>query len=222
MNHEIEGRIAAIHERIRAACERGAREPADVTLIAVSKTFPASAVANAWTAGLRDFGENRVQEGLAKATALDSLGFPATWHLIGHLQRNKAKDAVQRFAILHAVDSERLLETIEAVAVTPVRICLEVNVAGEESKFGVSPAGAARLVDFARSLRNVRLEGLMTVAPRVHDPEDARPVFRRLRELAGEHGLEMLSMGMSEDFEVAIEEGSTHVRIGRAIFGERA
>jgi PLP dependent protein len=215
-------RIAAIRQRIAVACERGQRDPAGVTLIAVSKTFPANAVEAGWKAGLRDFGENRVQEGVAKAAELEKAGIVPSWHLIGHLQRNKAKEAMQCFAILHAVDSERLLEAIEAAGLPPVRICLEVNVAAEETKFGVSPAEAGRLAAFARSLGRVRLQGLMTVAPRAANPEAVRPVFRSLRELAGDLGLGMLSMGMSEDFEVAIEEGSTHVRIGRAIFGERA
>jgi len=222
MSDAIALRLLAIRERIRAACERGRRDPAGVTLVGVSKSFPASAVAAAWAAGLRDFGENRVQEGVAKAAALEATGISPTWHLIGHLQRNKAKEAVQRFAILHAVDSERLLEAIEAVASSPVRVCLEVNVAAEETKFGITPAETGRLVRFAQSLRNVQLEGLMTVAPQAASPDEVRPVFRKLRELAGEHELAMLSMGMSEDFEVAVEEGSTHVRIGRAIFGERA
>ena len=222
MSNEIEQRLTVIRERIHAACERSRRDPAGVTLVGVSKTFPASSVAAAWAAGLRDFGENRVQEGVAKAAALERAGVSPTWHLIGHLQRNKAKDAVRCFAILHSVDSERLLEAIEAVASSPVRVCLEVNVAAEETKFGVAPADAGRLVRFARSLSNVQLDGLMTVAPRAANPGDVRPVFRTLRELAAEHGLQTLSMGMSEDFEVAVEEGSTHVRIGRAIFGERA
>ena len=218
----IRDRLLAIRQRVAAACERSNRDPATVTVIAVSKTFPYEAVAAAWSAGLRDFGENRVQEGVAKAAQVQRLGLMPTWHLIGHLQRNKAKEAIRRFAILHAVDSERLLEAIEADALEPVRVCLEVNVAGEATKFGVAPANVGQLAAFARSLRKVRLEGLMTVAPQDANPEAIRPVFRSLRELASELGLGMLSMGMSEDFEVAIEEGSTHVRIGRAIFGERA
>lgn len=219
--NDISGRLAAVRARITLACERSGRQPDEVTLIAVSKTFPAEAVEAAWQAGLRDFGENRVQEGAAKAAALEALDIRPAWHLIGHLQRNKVKEAIQRFAILHAVDSERLLETIEGLASAPVRVLIEVNVAGEETKFGVSPAEAPRLVAFARSLRNVRVEGLMTVAPPRSEAE-VRPVFRELRELAGGLGLRTLSMGMTGDFEAAIEEGSTHVRIGRAIFGERA
>lgn len=215
-------RITRIRERIAAACERSGRNADSVTLVAVSKTFPAEAVAAAWVAGIRDFGENRVQEGVAKAVALAGNGIRPAWHLVGHLQRNKVRDAIGSFAILHAVDSERLLQAIDAAATAPVRVSIEVNVAGEPTKFGVAPDAVPALVAFARGLRNVRVEGLMTVAPPVSDQEAARPVFRRLRELARGLDLEMLSMGMTEDFEVAIEEGSTHVRIGRAIFGERA
>jgi len=215
-------RLAAVRERIDRACEGAKRDPASVTLIAVSKTFSAVAVAAAWRAGQRDFGENRVQEGVEKAGALASQGIEPTWHLIGHLQRNKVRAALGSFAILHAVDSERLLEAIEAAATEPVRALVEVNVAAEPTKFGVAPGELDRLLAFARGLANVRIEGLMTVAPRVSQPEDARPVFRQLRALAERHGLATLSMGMSEDFETAIAEGSTHVRIGRAIFGERA
>lgn len=226
MTHSLDAAIAArlaeIHQRIERACEAAKRDPASVTLIAVSKTFPASAVAAAFRAGQRDFGENRVQEGVEKAAELAAKGISPRWHLIGHLQRNKVRAALGSFAILHAVDSERLLEAIEAAATQPVRVLIEVNVAGEATKFGVAPGDLDGLLRLAASLQNVRVAGLMTVAPRVSQPEDARPVFRQLRELAERHGLAMLSMGMSEDFETAIAEGSTHVRIGRAIFGERA
>lgn len=215
-------RITGIRDRIERACEAAKRDPASVTLIAVSKTFPAAAVAAAWRAGQRDFGENRVQEGVEKATELAREGITPAWHLIGHLQRNKVRAALGAFAILHAVDSERLLEAIEAAATGPVRALVEVNVAEEATKFGVAPRDLAALLRFANGLEHLRIEGLMTVAPRVSQPEDARPVFRQLRELAERHGLATLSMGMSEDFETAVAEGSTHVRIGRAIFGERA
>lgn len=215
-------RITGIRDRIERACEAAKRDPASVTLIAVSKTFPAAAVAAAWRAGQRDFGENRVQEGVEKATELAREGIIPAWHLIGHLQRNKVRAALGAFAILHAIDSERLLEAIEAAATGPVRALVEVNVAEEATKFGVAPRDLAALLRFANGLEHLRIEGLMTVAPRVSQPEDARPVFRQLRELAERHGLATLSMGMSEDFETAVAEGSTHVRIGRAIFGERA
>lgn len=218
----IAERLGRIRERVERGCEAAKRDPASVTLVAVSKTFPPSAVAAAWRAGQRHFGENRVQEGVEKAAGLAAQGISPTWHLIGHLQRNKVRAALESFAILHAVDSERLLEAIEAAATKAARVLIEVNVAGEATKFGVAPRELDGLLRFARGLENIRIEGLMTVAPRASQPEEARPVFRQLRELAERHGLATLSMGMSEDFETAIAEGSTHVRIGRAIFGERA
>jgi PLP dependent protein len=218
---EVPSRIAAVRARIRRACERAGRDPADITLIGVSKTQPADAVAVAYAAGLRDFGENRVQESIAKIATLAAAGIHPAWHLIGHLQTNKAKAATDAFAILHAVDSDRLLRAISSVATRMVRVMIEVNVAGEETKFGVAPRDVAPLLAVAQGLHDVRVVGLMTVAPQAGDPELVRPVFRTLRELAVANGLEQLSMGMTEDFEVAVEEGATHVRVGRAIFGER-
>jgi len=220
-------RVARVRECIAAACDRAARDPSRVTLVAVSKTFPAEAVAAAVSAGITDFGENRVQEGASKVSQLRLQGLVPTWHLIGHLQTNKVRAAVEAFAILHAVDSERLLTAIAGaaslsdVAANPVRVMLEVNVAGEASKFGVAPSALPALLAFARSLPAISVEGLMTVAPAASDADDVRRVFRALRELGEEHGLRSLSMGMSNDYELAIEEGSSHVRIGRAIFGER-
>lgn len=214
-------RLAAVRTRIGAACERARLDPASVTLIAVTKTWPASAVAEAWAAGIRDFGENRVQESAAKAAEVAAIGIEPTWHLIGNLQTNKIRLALRTFDILHAVDSERLLRAIAAAADSPVRMMIEVNVSGEPTKHGIVPAELPRLLACAAAQPLVRVEGLMTVAPIVASAEEARPVFRRLRELATGHGLPCLSMGMSDDFEVAVEEGATHVRIGRALFGER-
>ena len=215
-------RIAAVRARIAAACDRAGRDPAEVTLVAVSKTFAAEAVVSAAGAGVRDFGENRVQEGAVKAAAVAAAGVEPCWHLIGHLQTNKVRAALDAFAILHAVDSERLLRAIAAAARRPARIMVEVNAAGEATKFGVTPGGLPALLDVARTLPSVTVEGLMTVAPRASDPGDLRPLFTHMRELAAANGLRELSMGMSDDYEVAIEEGATHVRIGRAIFGARA
>jgi hypothetical protein len=196
-----------------------------VTLIAVTKTHPASAVFEAIGAGVTDLGENRVQEGVAKAgevrEGLPPGTEPPTWHLIGHLQTNKVRAALGTFAILHSVDSERLLRAISDAAASPVQVFLEVNVAAEPQKYGIEPAGLPALIACARGLPNIDVRGLMTVAPHVRDVEEARPVFRRLRELAATHGLAELSMGMTNDFEVAIEEGATHIRVGRALFGER-
>lgn len=222
----IAANLARVRERIAAACERVDRDPSGVTLIAVTKTWPAEAVLEALTAGVTDFGENRVQEGLPKAAAVElaarksQLAIPA-WHFIGHLQTNKVRDALRFASYIHSVDSEKLLRTISNVAIAPVDVFLEVNVAGEESKFGFSPSEVPEAVALARSLHGNRLAGLMTVAPRVTDPEEARPVFRALAALAREHALAHLSMGMTDDYEIAIEEGATHIRVGRAIFGER-
>ncbi len=222
----VQANLAAVHGRIERACARSGRSPGDVTLIAVTKTWPAEMVLAAMEAGLTDFGENRVQEGVAKAaevalaTRNSALATP-TWHLIGHLQTNKVRAALGTFAILHAVDSERLLRAIDGTATNPVPLMIEVNVAAEPTKYGIHPEQLPQLLEAARGLPNVRVAGLMTVAPRSVDPDAVRPVFRQLRELADEHGLEQLSMGMTGDFETAIEEGATHIRVGRALFGER-
>ena len=221
----IEGvaeRVAAVRVRIVRACERVGRDAATVRLIGISKTWPAEAVIQAYEAGLRDFGENRVQEALAKIAALADRGLEPAWHLVGHLQTNKVRAAVGAFAILQSVDSERLLEAISMASDRPVRIMIEVNVSGEETKFGVAPARLPGILVTAAALPNIVVEGLMTVAPRFGSPDEARPVFRELRCRAETYGLHALSMGMTDDYEVAIEEGATHVRVGRAIFGERA
>lgn len=206
---------------MRLACDRAGRDLASVTLVAVSKTHPADAVAAAFEAGQRDFGENRVQEGAAKIEQLRAHGVSPTWHLLGPLQSNKVRVATDLFDILHGVDSLRLAEAISVRAAGPKRLFLEVNVAAEATKHGVLPADAAGVAEAIRGLPNVELVGLMTVAPMVDDPEAVRPVFRRLRELRDSIGLRELSMGMTDDFEVAIEEGATVIRVGRAIFGPR-
>ncbi len=222
-------RLAEVRARIARAAERSGRPPEAVTLIAVTKTHPAETVLEALAAGLTDFGENRVQEATAKAaevrTALAtrpaSLGTP-TWHLIGHLQTNKVRAALGAFAILHSVDSERLLRAVSGAATSPVQVFIEVNVAAEPQKYGAAVAQVPALVELARALPNLELRGLMTVAPHVPDIEQTRPVFRTLRGLAEREGLAGLSMGMTNDYEVAIEEGATHIRVGRALFGERS
>lgn len=214
-------RVRAVRARIAAACERAGRDIDSVTLVAVSKTHDAGAVAGAWAAGVTDFGENRVQEASRKIPALAARGVTPVWHLVGHLQTNKIRAALGLFDILHSVDSERLARAIDAEATRPARAMIEVNVAGEAAKYGVAPAEAADLAERIAGLRNIELVGLMTVAPQADDPEDVRPVFRTLRELRDAIGLRDLSMGMTDDFEVAVEEGSTLVRVGRAIFGPR-
>ena len=224
----IAANAAAVRERIERACERAGLDPRGVTLVAVSKTHGPGAVLAALDAGITDFGENRVQEAIAKFEAVRAMGPEASarprfvTHLVGNLQTNKVRAALGAFAILHAVDSERLLRAIDAAAMSTARVMIEVNVSAEATKHGIAPEELGGLLAVADLLPGVTVEGLMTVAPRVRDPEATRPVFRSLARLAGEHGLSSLSMGMTEDFEVAIEEGATHVRVGRAIFGERA
>ena len=219
-------RLAAVRARIAAACARAGREPAEVTLVGVSKTQPVEAVAEALAAALVDLGENRAQELLPKAEAAAARGLAPRWHFIGHLQRNKVRDVLPHIATLHSLDSVRLLEEIERRATAielaaPLPCYLEVNVGGEASKQGIEPAALPQLLAAASAARAVTVAGLMTVAPQVDDPEQLRPLFRRLRELAQAQGLDRLSMGMTDDYAVAIEEGATAVRVGRAIFGER-
>lgn len=216
--------IARNLERVQAqianACDRAGRDPATVELIAVSKTFPSIAIAQAAAAGQRQFGENRVQEGLAKLDELPSLNVSADVHLIGHLQRNKARHA-GRFASVQSVDSIPLAQAISRRVDHELPILLEVNVANEASKFGFDSDDVIAALESIRTLPNLRIDGLMTIAPEVDEPEDVRPVFRQLYQLAQRAELSQLSMGMSNDYAVAIEEGSTMVRIGRAIFGAR-
>lgn len=219
----IRSRLHATRERLAAACAAAARSPEEVTLMAVSKRHPAAAVRAAWSAGQRVFGENYVQELVEKADELAGLE-GLRWHLIGHLQRNKVKAVVRVRAAVDTVDSLRLLhalgdECARQGVVLP--ICLQVNVAAEEQKSGCAPADVPALVAAARACEALRLDGLMTVPP-AGEPEDARPHFRRLRELAHEHGLLTLSMGMSDDLEVAVQEGATCVRVGTGIFGARS
>jgi hypothetical protein len=213
---------------VAAACERAGRSPDEVTIVGVSKTFPAALVVEACRAGLTDIGENRVQEAAAKVPAVEALGSRPRWHLVGHLQTNKVKTALGLFDIIHSVDSLRLAESISRqVASLPVQkagplpVLLEVNVAGEASKFGLRPEETGPALEQIARLPGLAVQGLMTVAPLVDDPEEVRPVFRELRRLRDDLGLRDLSMGMTDDFEVAIEEGATIVRIGRAIFGPR-
>lgn len=236
-------RVEAIQARIAAAARRTGRDPAEVTLVAVTKTHPPALVAEALAAGLRHFGENRVQEAETKIAALATADPRPTWHLIGHLQRNKAKPAARLFDIVHSLDSLRLAETLDrALAAMPggqrLPALLQVNVSGEASKEGFDlPGGVTNqaglplfLAEVERilALPHLQIQGLMTIAPYTPDPEAARPVFRalrRLRDTLARHcpaaGWTQLSMGMTDDFEVAIEEGATLVRVGRALFGER-
>jgi pyridoxal phosphate enzyme (YggS family) len=223
--------IRAIYKRISHASMRAGRNPEEVKLIAVTKTVGVIQIREAADAGLRIFGENRVQEA-QKKIAHDLLQVPGKrleWHLIGHLQRNKAKYAISLFDLIHSLDSLALAEELNRYAekIDKVQdILAEVKLSSEETKHGVAKGGLMELLERLSCMKNLRLRGLMTIPPFSYDPENARPYFRELRELrdraatAGFH-LPELSMGMSHDFEVAIEEGATMVRIGTAIFGER-
>jgi len=224
-------RLADVRARIDAACRRAGRDPAGVTLVAVSKTFPVEALREAVAAGVTTFGESRIQEALPKIEALSDVP-GLTWHLVGHLQRNKAVKAVGAFALIHSVDSIALAERLDRLAAAHglvQDVLVEVNVAGEATKHGVAAGGAAALVAAAGALPHLRVRGLMGMAPYSDNAEAARPHFARLAALAQEiaqnepEGVTMdtLSMGMSDDFEVAIEEGATLVRIGTRLFGGR-
>lgn len=224
----IAERLRGIQQRIAGAATRAGRDPASVLLIGATKDVDPARIREARAAGLHDFGENRIQEALPK---IEELGDGPRWHFIGHLQRNKARLAVGPFSMIHTVDSLRIAQTVDRAAMKAhrqVAILIEVNVAGEPSKFGAPPPAVPDLVMAMRACSHLVPVGLMTVAPAVSDPDAARQVFRSLRALrdrlrsgsVGE-GFKELSMGMSSDFEVAIEEGATMVRIGRAIFGER-
>ncbi len=228
----IAGRLAEVEARIAAACERAGRSPAEVTLVGVSKTHPASAVEEAWRAGLKVLGENRVQEAVAKSRELGHLQPPPEWHLIGPLQSNKVRQALELFRTIHSIDRPRIAEALDREAgALGLRVSgfLEVNLGEEGSKHGFSPR---RLTDAVRPfahLEHLRIVGLMAIPPAADEPEASRPWFIRLRELRDELAARpewsgfpgWLSMGMSHDYEVAIEEGATHVRVGTAVFGAR-
>ena len=226
----IAARLDEIRGRIAAAALAVGRNPSSIRLIAVSKTFPIEAIREAYAAGQRDFGENRIQEAQQKIAAAADLAI--RWHLLGHLQTNKIRKAAPAFSTIHSLDSVELLQKIDAASAdagcTP-ELLIQVDLAGEATKFGAAPAEVPRLFDAAAACRAARVVGLMTLPPIPETPEDARPWFRRLRQLRDQwlaagippSMLAELSIGMSGDFEVAIEEGSTMVRVGTAIFGRR-
>jgi hypothetical protein len=215
--------LSQTRQRVARACERAGRSPSEVRLVAVSKTHSAEHLRTAYAAGQRLFGENYVQELVDKAQSLSDLE-ELRFRFIGHLQRNKVKDIVRAGATVDTVDSERLVRALARGAERAgqrLEVLLQVNVAGEAQKSGCAPAEVSELVRQVHAEEALDLRGLMTIAPYAADPETARPVFRRLRELADEHGLPERSMGMSQDLEVAVEEGATMVRVGTAIFGVR-
>jgi hypothetical protein len=226
--------IAQVRDRIAAAARRAARSPDEITLMGVSKTFPADRIREAYTAGLRVFGENKVQEFAPKAEALRDLR-DAEWHMIGHLQTNKAARAAELFGSVDSVDSVRMAEKLNASAQTTKKllsILIEINVGGEQAKSGVRPDSdeLEQILQGAPRWVNLKIQGLMTVPPYTEDPEGSRPYFRQLHQIRDKIaaralprvGTAVLSMGMSHDFEVAIEEGATCIRVGTAIFGERS
>ncbi len=231
---DIRTRVETVRQRIAAACERVGRRPTEVTLVAVTKTVPTEAIQSAFAAGVRCFGENRVQEAAAKISPDLFREFKAApqWHLVGHLQTNKVKKALELFHVIQSVDSLRLAEALQRqaeMAPKTIEIFIEVNTSGEASKFGVPPAQTLLLAHNISALPNLQLTGLMTIGALTEDQAAIRRCFRQLRELQREiaaakfPGVNMrhLSMGMTDDFELAIEEGSTLVRVGRAIFGAR-
>ncbi len=223
--YEIRERFTIVLARVGAAAYKAGRDASSIRLVLASKTQPSEAIRAAANAGARDFGENYVQEAIAKRAELSDLT-DIRWHLIGHLQTNKVKVAASGFALIHSVDSVRLAEALARAQPSPrVHALIEVNLGGEASKTGVAPDGVAAILDAARD--KLEIDGLMTIPPPAASAEAARPYFAQLRELRDRlatqsgYALSELSMGMSDDFEVAIEEGATIVRIGRAVFGER-
>ena len=221
--------MADVESRVEEACKKAGRDRSEVTLIAVSKTKPVSMLQEAYDAGARDFGENKVQELVDKIPAMPQ---DIRWHMIGHLQRNKVKYIVDKVTMIHSVDTYRLAEEINIQAIkkkVKVPILIEVNVANEISKFGVRPEDTLQLVKDIATLQNVQIRGLMTIAPYVEDPEENRIYFRKLKDLSVDIAaqnidnvsMDVLSMGMTGDYTVAIEEGATMVRVGTGIFGER-
>jgi PLP dependent protein len=218
---DIKANLEDVRLRIAGACRRAGRSESEVGLIAVTKTVPLDVIDTIAKLGVNQFGENRVQEAESKIRQLDFLKPQVTWHMIGHLQSNKVKLALELFDSIQSVDSIELAEIINRRTLKKRPVFLEVNAAGEATKSGFSLSQIAPAFKIIRLLPNLDVRGLMTVAPALEDPEQVRPVFRKMRVLRDSFELEHLSMGMSDDFEVAIEEGATLVRIGRALFGER-
>ena len=230
MDATIAANLQSVRSRIDAAARGAGRDPSDVLLIAVSKTFSAEDVRSAWAAGQRDFGENKVQEGLQKIA--DTADKEIRWHLIGHLQSNKARKAAAGFACIHSVDSVELLGKLDAAAAelgTSPEVLIQVDLAGERTKFGAPSDQARRVLESGLGARAVRVSGLMLIPPWNEDQEQTRPWFKKLRALRDAWlaegippaALRHLSMGMSHDFEAAVQEGATLVRVGTAIFGKR-
>lgn len=231
MSESLAERLAGVRRRIGRAAAQAGRDPSGIRLVAVSKTHPPEAVREALDAGVRVFGENKVQEALEKIPAVGREG--AEWHLIGHLQKNKARKAVRGFDLIHTLDSVALAERLERICAEEERaelpVLVQVDLADEESKFGIKEKNLPELTGFLRGCRHLKFRGLMIIPPFLEDPEEVRPYFRRLRELRDELAADgafgetpgELSMGMSHDFETAVGEGATLIRVGTAIFGRR-
>jgi pyridoxal phosphate enzyme (YggS family) len=215
----LSGRLDAVRDRIARAARQARRNPSEIMLLAVTKVFPVGAIREAYSLGLREFGENYVREFEAKAPEVRDLE-GARFHLIGHLQSNKAGKAADLFQVIQTVDSPKLARRLNEAG-RPLEVMLEVKLSTEQAKSGADPAQLPELIEAVRACSNLRFAGLMSMPPWTDDPEASRPYFRQLRELAEFHGLAGLSMGMSHDLEVAIQEGSTCVRVGTALFGER-
>jgi len=223
----VKDNFPIINARIAAAARKAGRDPAEVTLVAVTKNFGAEAVEEALAAGIKNIGENRVQEAKTKHAVI---GDRAVWHLVGHLQTNKVKDALKIFSLIHSLDSRHLGEEIERRAIKRVDCLVEVNTSQEETKFGFRPEAVFEFFEALAGYNKINVLGLMTIGPgwAITDPEASRPCFKILRELRDElvqksdRPLPVLSMGMSADFEVAVEEGSTMIRVGTALFGARS
>lgn len=213
----LEANLASIERRIEAAATSAGRDPSEITLIAVTKTVPIDRIQEAYDLGLRHFGESRLQEALPKIEALPD---DITWHFIGKLQSNKAKKAAQHFPIIHTLENAAQVREIDKAG-RPVDGLLELNIANESQKSGISTESVDDLLQCVIQSLHVRYRGLMTIGPNLSDPEQMRPYFKRLRELGERVGADWLSMGMSADFDVAIQEGATHIRVGSALFGER-
>lgn len=206
-------------ERMAQAAARSGRDAASIRLIAVTKTIPVEKIREAIACGISDVGENRLQEALPKREALKNS--PLTWHFIGHLQTNKARKAVETFNWIQSVDRVQLAEKLNQVAANPIPVLIEVKLHEEPNKSGVSESALPEFVEMFPRYERLQLRGLMAIPPFLENPEDVRPYFRNLRRLAERFRLSEISMGMSNDFEIAIEEGATMVRIGTALFGER-
>ena len=223
---EIADRIEGVQERLAAAEARAGRRPGSATLVAITKAFPPATIREGVAAGLRVLGENRVQEAEEKIGAVSGV----TWHMVGHIQSNKARKALEIFSLIHSLDSERLARRLDEIARERGRraeVLVQVNLSREGTKHGVEERDLPGLLETCEGMAGLRVSGLMTIPAPSADPEDSRPVFRRLRKLLdrecarGRRELEQLSMGMTDDFEVAVEEGATLVRVGRALFGPR-